>query len=154
VPIRRPSAHRCAPFGLRLDRHIASVTLAARIDLTYPVAGSGREARRRVGLGQRTRRPSAGVAGRATIAGRRALTESVECHLPPTMLLAVAVRRYVLFGGFGCVVDGTRLVVGGQMRLIRRRQNVFGLVKLGGFAVVPCRVLMMLGRKLMESAQR
>jgi hypothetical protein len=70
------------------------------------------------------------------------------------MLLAVAVRRYVLFGGFGCVVDGTRLVVGGQMRLIRRRQNVFGLVKLGGFAVVPCRVLMMLGRKLMESAQR
>jgi hypothetical protein len=71
-----------------------------------------------------------------------------------TMLLAVAVRRYVLFGGFGCVVDGMHLVVGGQMRLIRRRQNVFDLVKLGGFAVVPCRVLMMLGRKLMELAQR
>jgi hypothetical protein len=51
-------------------------------------------------------------------------------------------------------VDGVHLMVGGQMRLIRRRQNVFGLVKLGRFAVVPCRVLMMLGRKLMELVQR
>jgi hypothetical protein len=45
------------------------------------------------------------------------------------------------------------LVVMSQMRLFCRRQNVFRLVKLGGFAVVPCRVLMMLSRTLMEFAQ-
>jgi len=66
----------------------------------------------------------------------------------------VAVRRHVLFGGLGCVAEGVHLVVGGQVRLIRRRQNVFGLVKPGHFAVVPCRVLMMLGRKLMALVQR
>jgi hypothetical protein len=40
------------------------------------------------------------------------------------------------------------------MRLIRRRQNIFHLVELGCFAVVPCCVLMMFSRTLMEFAQR
>jgi hypothetical protein len=152
--MRWPSAQCCAHFGPRLDRYVASVPPAARIGLACAVAAREREAHCRAGLGQATRRTSAGVAGGATIVGRRAVTESVECHLSPTMLLAAAVRRDVLFGGFGCVVDGMHLVVGGQLRLIRRRHNVFGLVKLGGFAVVPRGMLMMLGRKLMELAQR
>jgi hypothetical protein len=41
-----------------------------------------------------------------------------------------------------------------QMRLFCCRQNVFRLVKLGGFAVGPGRVPMMLSRTLMEFAQR
>jgi len=40
------------------------------------------------------------------------------------------------------------------MRLMRGRQNFPGLVKLGGFAVVPGGVLMMFSRKFMEFAQR
>jgi hypothetical protein len=39
------------------------------------------------------------------------------------------------------------------MCLVRGCQNVFGRVKLRRFAVVPCRVLMMLGRKLKELIQ-
>jgi hypothetical protein len=42
------------------------------------------------------------------------------------------------------------LMVMRQMRLIRRRQNIFRLLKLGGFAMVPCCVLMMFSRMLME----
>jgi len=49
-------------------------------------------------------------------------------------------------------VHGIRLIVSRQMRLIRRRQNVFRLLKLGGFAVVPCCVLMMFSRTLMKFA--
>lgn len=40
------------------------------------------------------------------------------------------------------------------MRLMCGRQNFPGLVKLGGFAVVPGCVLMMFSRKFMEFAQR
>lgn len=69
------------------------------------------------------------------------------------MLLAAVVLRYVLFRSLCCIADGMHLVVMCQMRLICCRQNVFRLVKLGGFAVVPCRVLMMLSRTLMEVAQ-
>jgi hypothetical protein len=45
------------------------------------------------------------------------------------------------------------LVVRARCASLPPRQNVFHLVKLGGFAVVPCRVLMMLSRTLMELAQ-
>lgn len=75
-------------------------------------------------------------------------------RLPPTMLLAAAVRRQVLFRSLRCVVDGVHLVVGCHMRLIHCRQNVFHLVKLGRFAVVPCCVLMVFCRTFMEFAQR
>jgi hypothetical protein len=79
---------------------------------------------------------------------------TTEClRRPPTMLLAVAVRRQVLFRSLRCIVDGVHLVVGRHMRLIHRRQNVFHLVKLGCFAVVACCVLMVFSRTLMEFAQ-
>lgn len=39
------------------------------------------------------------------------------------------------------------------MRLMCGRQDFPGLVKLGGFSVVPACVLMMFGRKFMEFAQ-
>ena|SRR5271166_217846 len=52
------------------------------------------------------------------------------------------------------MVEGMHLVAMRQMRLMCGRQNFPGLVKPGGFAVVPGRVLMMFGRKLMEFAHR
>ena len=78
---------------------------------------------------------------------------TTEClRLPPTTLLAAAVRRQVLFCSLRCVVDGLHLMIMRQMRLIRCRQNVFHLVKLGCFAVVPCCVLMMFCRTFVELA--
>jgi hypothetical protein len=68
------------------------------------------------------------------------------------MPLAAVARRRVLFRSLGCIPDGVHLMVVGQMRLIRRRQNIFRLLKLGGFAMVPCCVLMMFGRTLMKFA--
>jgi hypothetical protein len=44
------------------------------------------------------------------------------------------------------------LMVMRQMSLIRRRENIFRLLKLGGFAIVPCCVLMMFSRTLMKFA--
>jgi hypothetical protein len=44
------------------------------------------------------------------------------------------------------------LMVMRQMRLIRRRQKIFRLLKLGGLAMVPCCVLMMFSRTLMKFA--
>ena len=80
---------------------------------------------------------------------------TTECpRRSPTKLLAVGVRGQVLFRSLRCIVDGVHLVVGRHVRLIHRRQNVFHLVKLGCFAVVPCCVLMVFGRTLMEFAQR
>ena len=76
------------------------------------------------------------------------------CGLPPTMLLAAAVRRQVLFCSLRCEVDGLHLMIMRQMRLIRRRQNVFHLVKFGCFAVVPCCMLMMFCGTFVELAQR
>jgi hypothetical protein len=70
------------------------------------------------------------------------------------MLLAAAVLRQVLLRSLRRIVDGVYLVVGGHMRLIHRRQNVFYLVKLGGFAMVPRCVLVMFCRTFMEFAQR
>jgi hypothetical protein len=71
-------------------------------------------------------------------------------HCEPILLLATA--RRVLFRSFRCKAGGMHLMVMCQMRLIRRRQNVFRLLKLGGFAVVPCCVLMMFSRTLMKFA--
>jgi len=68
------------------------------------------------------------------------------------MLLAAVARRSVLFRSFRCKADGMHLMVMRQMRLICCRQNVFRLLKLGGFAVVPCCVLMMFSRTLMKFA--
>jgi hypothetical protein len=70
------------------------------------------------------------------------------------MLLAAVARRRVLFRSLCRIPDGLHLMVMRQMRLIRRRQNIFHLLKLGGFAVVACRVLMMFSRTLMKFAQR
>ena len=74
-------------------------------------------------------------------------------RLRPKMLLAVAARRQVLFRSLRCIVNGVHLVIGRHVRLINRRHNVFHLVKLGCFAVVSRRVLMMFSRVLMEFAQ-
>jgi hypothetical protein len=68
------------------------------------------------------------------------------------MLLVAAARRRVLFRSLRCKADGMHLMVMRQMRLIRCRENVFRLLKLGGFAVVPCCVLMMFSRTLMKFA--
>ncbi|MDT5238497.1 MAG: hypothetical protein QOD97_695, partial [Mycobacterium sp.] len=68
------------------------------------------------------------------------------------MLLAAAARRRVLFRSLRCIPDGMHLMVMRQMRLIYCRQNIFRLVKLGGFAMVPCCVLMMFSRTLMKFA--
>jgi hypothetical protein len=70
------------------------------------------------------------------------------------MMLAAVARRRVLLRGLRRIPDGVHLMVMGQMRLIRRRQNIFQLLKLGGFAMVPCRVLVMFGRTLMKFAWR
>jgi hypothetical protein len=44
------------------------------------------------------------------------------------------------------------LMVMRQMRLFRRRNNIFRHLKLGGLAMVPCGVLMMLSRQFMKFA--
>jgi hypothetical protein len=44
------------------------------------------------------------------------------------------------------------LMIMRQMRLICRRHNVFRLLKLGGFAMVACGVLVMFSRTLMKFA--
>jgi hypothetical protein len=61
-------------------------------------------------------------------------------------------RRRVFFRSLCGIPDGMHLMVMRQMRLIRRRQNIFRLLKLGGFAMVPCCVLMMFSRTLMKFA--
>jgi hypothetical protein len=68
------------------------------------------------------------------------------------MLLAAVARRRVLFRSFRCIPDGVHLMVMRQMGLICRSQNIFHLLKLGGFAMVPCCVLMMFSRTLMKFA--
>jgi hypothetical protein len=68
------------------------------------------------------------------------------------MLLAAVARRRVLFRSLRCIPDGMHLMVMRQMRLICGRQNIFRLLKLGGFAMVPCCVLMVFSRTLMKFA--
>jgi hypothetical protein len=68
------------------------------------------------------------------------------------MLLAAVASRRVLFRSLCRIPDGMHLMVMRQMRLIRRRHNIFGLLKLGGFAMVACCVLMMFSRTLMKFA--
>ena len=70
------------------------------------------------------------------------------------MILAAAPRRQVLFRSLRCIVDGLHLMIMRQMRLIRRRQNIFRLMKLGCFAMMACCVLMMFCRTFVELAQR
>jgi hypothetical protein len=60
----------------------------------------------------------------------------------------------VLFRSLRCVVDGMHLMVGRQMRLIRRCHKIFQLVKLGGHAMVSRSVLVVFGGALMEIAQQ
>ena len=68
------------------------------------------------------------------------------------MLLAAVARGRVLFRSLCRIPDGMHLMVVRQMRLIRRRQNIFRLLKLGGFAMVPGCVLMMFSRTFVEFA--
>jgi hypothetical protein len=68
------------------------------------------------------------------------------------MRLAAVARRHVLFRGLRCKPDRMALMVMRQMRLLCRRQNIFRLLKLGGFTMVPCGVLVMIGRLLMKFA--
>ena len=68
--------------------------------------------------------------------------------------LATLALRDVLFRSFCCVVDRMLLMVGRHMRLIRRCHNIFQLVKLGGFAVVSRRMLVVFGGALVEIAQQ
>jgi hypothetical protein len=70
------------------------------------------------------------------------------------MLLAAVASRRVLFRSLCRIPDGMHLMIVRQMRLIRRRQNVFHLVKLGRFAMVLCCMLMMFSRTFVELAQR
>jgi hypothetical protein len=84
--------------------------------------------------------------------GRRCALEQPDAWMSCVPMLLLATARRVLFRSFRCKADGMHLMVMRQMRLIRRRQNVFRLPKLGGFAVVPCCVLMMFSRKLVKFA--
>ena len=69
----------------------------------------------------------------------------------PMCLAGVACRR-VLSRSLCGEPDGMSLMVMRQMRLLRRRDNIFRHLKLGGLAMVPCGVLMMLSRQLMQFA--
>jgi hypothetical protein len=68
------------------------------------------------------------------------------------MRLDAVARRQVLFRSLRRIPERMHLMVMRQMRLIRRRQNIFRLLKLGGFAMMPCCVLMMFSRTLMKFA--
>jgi hypothetical protein len=68
------------------------------------------------------------------------------------LCLAGVARRRVLSRSLCCEPDGMPLMVMRQMRLLRRRDNIFRLLKLGGLTMVPCGVLMMLSRQLMKFA--
>jgi hypothetical protein len=68
------------------------------------------------------------------------------------MRLDAVARGQVLFRSLRRIPERMHLMVMRQMRLIRRRQNIFRLLKLGGFAMVPCCVLMMFSRTLMKFA--
>jgi hypothetical protein len=69
-----------------------------------------------------------------------------------THALAAVARRRILFRGLRCKPDGMGLMLMCQMRLICGRQNILRLLKFGGFAMVPCGVLVMFSRLLMKFA--
>jgi hypothetical protein len=69
----------------------------------------------------------------------------------PIRLAGVA-RLRVLSRSLYCEPDGMPLMFMRQMRLLRRRDNIFRLLKLGSLAMMPCGVLMMLSRQLMKFA--
>jgi hypothetical protein len=68
------------------------------------------------------------------------------------MWLAAVARRRVLFRSLGCKPDGMALMVMRQTRLLCRGQNIFRLLKLGGFTMVPCGALVMISGLLMKFA--
>lgn len=68
------------------------------------------------------------------------------------MRLAGVARRHVLSSSVCGEPDGMPLMVMRQMRLLRRCDNILRLLKLGGLAMVPCGVLVMLSRQLMKFA--
>ena len=76
-----------------------------------------------------------------------------ECALffEQTRLARVA-RRRVLSRSLCGEPDRMPLMVMRQTRLLCRRDNILCLPKLGGLAMVPCGVLVMLGRQLMKFA--
>ena len=67
--------------------------------------------------------------------------------------LAGVARRRVLSSSLCGEPDGVPLMVMRQTRLLCRRDNILCLPKLGGLAMVPCGVLVMLSRQLMKFAQ-
>jgi hypothetical protein len=67
-----------------------------------------------------------------------------------SMRLAGVARRLVLSHSLCGEPDGVSLMVMGQTRLLCGCDNVLRLLKLGGLAMVPCRVLVMFGRQLMK----
>ena len=136
-----------------------AIHVVVRQPIQQLILGRTQPYRRGAGLDLRQVQIGDAVIGRCPDGRRPQRNEGVgwatEClRLPPAMLLAAAVRRQVLFRSLRCIVDGVHLVVGRHVCLIHRRQNVFHLVKLRCFAVVPCCVLMMFSRTLMEFAQR
>jgi len=79
--------------------------------------------------------------------------ETTECsHRHVAMRLAAVARRRVLSRSLRRKSDGMALMVMCQMRLLCRRQNIFRLLKLGRFTMVPCGVLVMFSCLLMKLA--
>jgi hypothetical protein len=68
------------------------------------------------------------------------------------MRLAGVASRRVLSRSVCGEPDGMPLMVMRQTRLLRRCDNILRLLKLGGLAMVPCGVLVMLSRQLMKFA--
>jgi hypothetical protein len=74
-----------------------------------------------------------------------------ECALSfEQMRLAGVARGRVLSRSVCGEPDGMPLMVMRQTRLLRGRDNILRLLKLGGLAMVPCGVLVMLSRQLMK----
>jgi hypothetical protein len=76
-----------------------------------------------------------------------------ECLLSfAPMRLAGVARRHVLSSSLRGEPDGMPLMVMRQTRFLGRSDNILRLLKLGGLAMVPCGVLVMLSRQLMKFA--
>jgi hypothetical protein len=71
--------------------------------------------------------------------------------LAPIWLTGMA-RRRVLSSSLCGEPDCMPLMVMRQMRLFRRCDNILSFLKLGGLAMMPCGVLVMLSRQLMKFA--
>ena len=87
---------------------------------------------------------------RVGIDGVPGRTECVLSFAP--MRLAGVARRRVLSSSLCGEPDGVPLMVMRQTRLLRRCDNILCFLKLGGLAMVPCGVLVILSRQLMKFA--